>query len=77
MAKKLALRVIGLDRPGYGLSDFLAGRKIGDWPDDVVESAEALGIHRFAAPGSSMGPKPQTMPKKSNRSGIMRAQAAA
>ncbi len=36
-------RVIALDRPGYGLSDFRPGRAITDWPDDVVEAADLPG----------------------------------
>jgi len=38
------IRVIGIDRPGMGLSDFKKNRTLLDWPDDVVELADALGI---------------------------------
>lgn len=31
-AAAAGLRVIALDRPGYGLSDFLPGRSLTDWP---------------------------------------------
>jgi pimeloyl-ACP methyl ester carboxylesterase len=48
-------RIIGVDRPGYGLSDPRRGRKIGDWPNDVIELADALGIDRFAVLGASGG----------------------
>jgi hypothetical protein len=34
------LRVIALDRPGYGLSDLRLGRSITDWPADVAEAAD-------------------------------------
>jgi len=47
--------VIALDRPGYGLSDFQPGRAITDWPADVAEAADALGLPRFAVAGASGG----------------------
>lgn len=40
-------RIIAVDRPGYGLSDFLPGRTILDWPGDILQLANALGIDRF------------------------------
>ena len=49
------VRLIAVDRPGYGLSDFQAGRRIGDWPRDVTVIADALGIRRFAVLGVSGG----------------------
>jgi pimeloyl-ACP methyl ester carboxylesterase len=49
------LRIVALDRPGYGLSDFHSGRQILDWPADVAEVADALGLERFAVLGSSGG----------------------
>src|SRR5260221_10033913 len=55
IACELGVRLITTDRPGYGLSDFKAGRRLLDWPDDVVELADALGIDRFAAIGLSGG----------------------
>ena len=54
-AKKLRIRVISLDRPGYGLSDFQPRRAFLDWPPDVVALADALGIERFAVAGVSGG----------------------
>jgi pimeloyl-ACP methyl ester carboxylesterase len=54
-AARLGLRVITIDRPGIGLSDFLAGRTIADWPQDVVELADALRLQRFAVLGVSGG----------------------
>jgi pimeloyl-ACP methyl ester carboxylesterase len=54
-ARSLGARVISIDRPGCGLSDFKPGRKILDWPDDVAELADALGIDRFAVSGWSFG----------------------
>ena len=55
IAFELGVRLITTDRPGYGLSDFKPGRRLLDWPDDVIELADALGIDRFAAIGLSGG----------------------
>lgn len=49
------VRIVALDRPGYGLSDFQPHRTILDWPRDVEEAAEALGLTRFSVIGSSGG----------------------
>ncbi|MCU0722686.1 MAG: alpha/beta hydrolase [Planctomycetes bacterium] len=49
------VRLIGVDRPGIGLSDFQDGRSIPDWPSDVAGLADALGLPRFAAVGVSGG----------------------
>jgi pimeloyl-ACP methyl ester carboxylesterase len=54
-AEQLGLRIIGIDRPGCGLSDFLPGRRILDWPSDVSELADALDLDRFAVMGISGG----------------------
>jgi pimeloyl-ACP methyl ester carboxylesterase len=51
----LNARVIIPDRPGMGYSDFMHGRRIVDWPSDVVELGDALGIDSFAVLGSSGG----------------------
>ena len=51
----LNVRVIAPDRPGYGLSDYKSGRKMVDWPADVLELANALQIDRFAVLGISGG----------------------
>jgi pimeloyl-ACP methyl ester carboxylesterase len=52
---ELRVRVLIPDRPGLGESDFLANRRISDWPGDVAQLAQALGIDRFAVLGSSGG----------------------
>ena len=49
------LRLIAPDRPGFGHSDFQTGRQLLDWPDDVCELADALGLRRFAVLGVSGG----------------------
>ncbi len=54
-ASRHGVRIIALDRPGYGRSDFKPRRTLLDWPDDVVEAADALGIERFAVLGGSGG----------------------
>src|SRR5262249_37296071 len=52
-AASLGVRLIGLDRPGIGRSDTRPGFRLMDWPDDVVEAADQLGIERFAVAGLS------------------------
>jgi pimeloyl-ACP methyl ester carboxylesterase len=54
-AANTGVRLIGIDRPGMGLSQFKEGRRLLDWPDDVVELAEHLHIDRFAVVGVSGG----------------------
>jgi pimeloyl-ACP methyl ester carboxylesterase len=49
------VRFIGIDRPGFGLSEFKPDRRLLDWPDDVIELADALGIDRFSILGVSGG----------------------
>jgi pimeloyl-ACP methyl ester carboxylesterase len=53
--QQMGIRMIALDRPGYGLSDFQQDRTYLDWPDDVSELADHLGIERFAVLGWSSG----------------------
>jgi pimeloyl-ACP methyl ester carboxylesterase len=55
LATELHLRVIAMDRPGMGLSDFQPARRLGDWPTDVVALADRLNISRFAVLGYSGG----------------------
>jgi pimeloyl-ACP methyl ester carboxylesterase len=54
-AAEAGFRVIALDRPGYGLSDFQPGRALTDWPSDVAEAADLLGLTRFSVAGASGG----------------------
>lgn len=49
------MRLIAPDRPGYGLSDPLSRRSIGDWTNDMLELTGALGIDRFKLIGFSIG----------------------
>ena len=55
LTDSLGVRLITIDRPGYGLSDFQPNRKLLDWPQDVSALADALGIDRFAVLGFSAG----------------------
>ena len=55
IATSLSARIITIDRPGFGFSDFKPGRTLLDWPEDVVELANALHIDRFAIAGISGG----------------------
>lgn len=55
VASELGLRVIAVDRPGMGLSDFQRGRTLLDWPRDVLQLADALDIDRFGIVGISGG----------------------
>ncbi len=54
-AKALGVRLISPDRPGMGRSTYLDGRTLLDWPSDVTELADALGLGRFAVMGWSLG----------------------
>jgi pimeloyl-ACP methyl ester carboxylesterase len=49
------LRLVAVDRPGLGLSDFQANRRMIDWPADVRSLADHLGWERFAVLGYSGG----------------------
>lgn len=53
-AQKLGVHIIGIDRPGMGFSDYKPNRKLLDWPDDVIELANALDIDRFPIVGGSI-----------------------
>jgi len=52
---RLGVRVITADRPGYGLSDPKPHRNLLDWPADVAELADHLGIGRFGITSLSGG----------------------
>lgn len=54
-ARTLGVRLLAPDRPGFGLSDHHPGRRIRDWPDDVVRLADHLGLRRFGVLGVSGG----------------------
>ncbi len=54
-AERVGVRLIAPDRPGMGLSDYRPKRRLLDWPTDVVELADALGLEHFAVIGYSGG----------------------
>jgi pimeloyl-ACP methyl ester carboxylesterase len=49
------IRFFTFDRPGYGLSDPLPGRRVADVAPDVSALADDLGLERFAVFGASGG----------------------
>jgi pimeloyl-ACP methyl ester carboxylesterase len=49
------LRLVGIDRPGYGRSTPLPGRTIANWVGDALAVADQLGLERFATIGTSTG----------------------
>ena len=54
-AHRHGVRVLAFDRPGIGYSDPKSGDRLLDWPADVAEAADLLGIERFAVQGMSAG----------------------
>lgn len=54
-AARAGIRIIAVDRPGMGLSDFKQNREMLDWPDDVTELADQLDFQRFGVMGISGG----------------------
>lgn len=54
-ARRLGLRIIAPDRPGFGLSDYQENRTLADWADDVRALADKLGLARFGVAGISGG----------------------
>ncbi|KAF0108233.1 MAG: alpha/beta hydrolase [Anaerolineaceae bacterium] len=55
VTKKMGVRLICTDRPGYGQSTFQPGRGLLDWPADVAQLADALGLDKFYIAGHSGG----------------------
>ena len=54
-AKRHSIRLIAFDRPGWGESDPLRGRRLSDWPRDIATAADGLGCARFNLVGVSGG----------------------
>ena len=46
-ARAHGVRIVAIDRPGFGISDPLPGRTVLDWPSDVTAVADHLQIDRF------------------------------
>ena len=53
--RRWGVRLIVPDRPGFGRSDPHRGRRITDWPADVAQLLDQLGIDRFAVLSLSGG----------------------
>lgn len=53
--KKGGVRLICVERPGYGLSTFQPGRRITDFPKDIEQLADYLRLETFAVAGHSGG----------------------
>jgi len=51
----LPVRLLAFDRPGYGRSSPQPGRTLLDWPRDVADVADRLGLDRFHVVGLSGG----------------------
>jgi pimeloyl-ACP methyl ester carboxylesterase len=49
------VQMIGVDRPGYGLSEPHRKRRLADWPQDIEQLADHLGFKKFAIVGMSGG----------------------
>jgi len=54
-ARDKGFRLIGVDRPGYGLSTLQEGRTLLDFPSDLVQLADHLELNTFHAIGGSGG----------------------
>ena len=54
-AAQHGFRFIATDRPGMGQSSFMSGRRLLDYPRDIADLADALGIDRFGVLGWSGG----------------------
>jgi pimeloyl-ACP methyl ester carboxylesterase len=52
---RLGVRLIAFDRPGYGGSDRMEGRRVADGAADVRAVADAYGLRKFAVVGRSGG----------------------
>ena len=54
-AKRLGLRIIAPDRPGYGLSEPKPGRQLADWLDDAAALVRHPNLETFSLVGISGG----------------------
>src|SRR3954464_6157218 len=54
-AATAGLRLIGIDRPGYGLSEPQPGRTLVGWIRDAIAVADRLGAEQFGTVGVSTG----------------------
>lgn len=54
-ASDAGVRLISVDRPGYGHSDFAPGRTLHSWPTDIEQLVEYLDLEHYAVAGESGG----------------------
>lgn len=54
-ARRHQIRVIAVDRPGYGKSSYQPRRRLMDWPRDIQRIADTLELDRFSVLGVSGG----------------------
>ena len=54
-ANVVGLRIICPDRPGIGLSTFVPGRKLLDYPTQIAQLATYLGLESYRVAGGSGG----------------------
>ena len=52
-AESMGIRLFIVERPGFGISDFLPGRQILDWPADFSQVLDELGVERAFLAGTS------------------------
>ena len=45
---RMGVKLICVDRPGYGESSFQPNRRVLDWPDDITQLADALRLDQFS-----------------------------
>ena len=55
LIQDVPVRLLSLDRPGYGRSSPQRGRTLLDWPADVAAVADRLGLKQFHVVGLSGG----------------------
>jgi pimeloyl-ACP methyl ester carboxylesterase len=55
LTASLGVRLVTVDRPGCGASDYQPGRTLLDFADDVLALADHLALERFAVAGHSAG----------------------
>lgn len=55
LLQSLNVRMIAVDRPGMGLSDFQANRLLLDFPNDILALANHLNLERFSILAYSLG----------------------
>jgi len=55
IAARCGIRLVAIDRPGYGLSSPQPGRTMLDWPDDIATLTDVLNLKQFAIIGFSGG----------------------